>query len=70
MSEPHKMLSLDEVVAIVRVGKSTIRQWEGEGRFPRGRLLSANRKFWFADEVTAWQETLPLSRTGANRQSR
>lgn len=69
MSEPHKLLSLKEVLSIVPLGRSTILQMEAEGRFPRGRMLSGNRKYWFADDITAWQETLPLSRAGLSRTS-
>jgi len=31
---------------------------ERQGRFPKGSYASANRKFWFEDEIIEWQNSI------------
>jgi predicted DNA-binding transcriptional regulator AlpA len=61
MSEPRKMLTLAQVLEIVPLKRTTLFKMERDGRFPASHYASANRRFWFADEVAAWQETLPVN---------
>lgn len=56
---PTRLLELNEVLRIVPVSKSTLLNMEAEGRFPRGRFVSANRKVWRAKDITQWQNSLP-----------
>lgn len=61
MSEPRKMLTVGQVLDIVPVKRTTLFKMERDGRFPASHYASANRRFWFADEVATWQETLPVN---------
>ena len=61
MTEPRRMLTLAQVLEIVPVKRTTLFKMERDGRFPRSHYVSANRRFWFADEIAAWQETLPIN---------
>ena len=57
-SEPRRMLSEKQVLAIVPVGRSTLWRLEKGGRFPKSTYISPNRRVWFADEIIAWQEAV------------
>lgn len=59
--QPRRMLTLAQVLEIVPVGRTTLFKMERKGTFPASHYASANRRFWFADEVAAWQETLPVN---------
>jgi prophage regulatory protein len=65
MTEPRKMLTLKQVLRIVPLSRSTVLAMEAAGRFPRGRMLSGNRKAWFEDEISHWQDTRPPSGAGS-----
>jgi prophage regulatory protein len=52
---PRTMLSEEQVLAIVPVSSSTLSRMEKEKRFPRSTYISPNRRVWFEDEITAWQ---------------
>ena len=67
---PRAMMSIDQVLALVPVSRTTLWQMETEGRFPKGFYVSSNRKVWFADEVIAWQNALPRTAAGYVRPSR
>jgi predicted DNA-binding transcriptional regulator AlpA len=61
--EPRRMLTLAQVLDLVPVGRTTLFKMERRGDFPASHWPSPNRRCWFADEVAAWQEALPKSRT-------
>lgn len=56
------MMTVDQVLALVPVSRSTLDRMVEQGRFPEPVDLSDNRIAWFADEVIAWQNA--LSRKG------
>jgi predicted DNA-binding transcriptional regulator AlpA len=56
------MLTIAQVLEIVPVGRTTLFKMEREGTFPASHYVSANRRFWYADEVAEWQAALPLNR--------
>jgi predicted DNA-binding transcriptional regulator AlpA len=56
------MLTIAQVLEIVPVGRTTLFKMEREGTFPASHYVSANRRFWYADEVAEWQAGLPLNR--------
>jgi prophage regulatory protein len=60
---PRVMLTIDKVLAIVPVSRTTLFKMEREKRFPPCTYISANRRVWFADEIAAWQEALPIHHT-------
>jgi prophage regulatory protein len=56
--EPRKMLNEKEVLKILPVSRSTLWRMEKRGEFPRSTYVSSNRRFWFADEITEWQNRI------------
>lgn len=57
-AEPRRMLNEKQVLEIVPVGRTTLYRMGKAGRFPRPVYVSPNRRFWFADEIVAWQDTV------------
>jgi prophage regulatory protein len=55
---PRKMLNEKQVLEIIPVSRSTLWRMEKQGKFPRSTYISSNRRFWFADEVTEWQNRI------------
>jgi len=57
-SGPRRMLNEKQVLEIVPVGRSTLWRMEKAGKFPKAKHIATNRRIWFEDEVTAWQNGL------------
>src|SRR5437762_14185678 len=55
---PRRMLNEKQVLEIVPVGRTTLYRMEKAGRFPRSTYISPNRRVWFADEITKWQNAV------------
>ena len=51
----RRMLSEQQVLAIVPVSPVTLWRMEKRGEFPRGTFISSNKKIWYLDEVISWQ---------------
>jgi predicted DNA-binding transcriptional regulator AlpA len=52
----RRMLTEKQLLAIVPFARSTVWRMERDGRFPKGSYpVNTRRKFWFEDEVVAWQ---------------
>jgi prophage regulatory protein len=68
------MLSEDQVLEIVPVGRTTLYRMIKAGRFPKPTFISPNRRVWFEDEVIAWQNAVdefnPNRGRGKGRRSR
>jgi prophage regulatory protein len=64
---PRRMLTITEVLGIVPVSRATLFRMERDGTFPPSTYISANRRIWFADEISAWQEALPAHRRISRR---
>jgi prophage regulatory protein len=60
-TEPRQMINIEKVLALVPVGRTTLFRMERDGKFPASHYVSANRRFWYADEVAAWQRALPTN---------
>jgi predicted DNA-binding transcriptional regulator AlpA len=56
-NEARRMLSINEVVEIVQLSRTTLFHMEKRGAFPQSHLLSPNRKIWYEDEVIKWINT-------------
>ena len=69
-TEPRKMLNIDEVLEIVPVGKSTLFRMVKEGTFPKGKLISPNRRVWDAAIIARWQNELPADRVTKRRRTK
>jgi prophage regulatory protein len=61
-AKPRVMLSEKQVRAVVPVSRTTLYRMEKEGHFPKSTYVSANKHFWFEDEVIAWQKIVDRSR--------
>lgn len=55
----REMLDIDQVLAIVPLSRSTLFRMERARAFPKSYYPSPNRRFWYADEIAAWQRALP-----------
>jgi prophage regulatory protein len=49
------MLTERMVLDLVPVSRTTLYRLERAGRFPRSVYVSPNRRFWFRDQIIAWQ---------------
>lgn len=60
------LLRLSDVLARVRVSKSTLYRWSRNGQFPRPRALtpSGSTVAWLASEVYEWIESKPAANDG------
>ena len=57
----RRMLTIEQVLQIIPVSRTTIFRMERDGRFPPSHWPSAGRRCWFEDEVAAWQDALPAN---------
>jgi prophage regulatory protein len=69
--EPRKMLTLNEVLSIIPIARSTLLRMVRLRQFPQPIYISENRRVWYADQIIAWQETVnnsqPERRRGPGR---
>ena len=56
--ELRPMLTERMVLDLVPISRTTLYRLEQAGRFPRSVYVSPNRRFWFRDEVIAWQAAI------------
>ncbi len=47
-------IDITNVSKITSLGKSTIRLWEAEGRFPKSIKLSLTKRVWLESEINDW----------------
>lgn len=66
----RRMLDVDQVLSVVPVSRMTLFRMERDGRFPPSVYISANRRAWYADEVAAWQQSLPTNGRITRRRAR
>ncbi|MBS0258394.1 MAG: AlpA family phage regulatory protein [Proteobacteria bacterium] len=50
-------LSLKEVLAMVKVGSSTLYRWMDDGDFPRPRQLGERCVRWTVADIKKWQDS-------------
>ncbi|WP_440642079.1 helix-turn-helix transcriptional regulator [Bradyrhizobium sp. PUT101] len=55
VERPRRMLTVEQVLAIVPVGRTTLWRMERRGSFPPSTYISRNRAVWYEDEIIAWQ---------------
>ena len=56
----RRMLSIEQVLELVPVGKSTLKRMIKDRIFPKAHYMSPKKKVWYEDEIESWQETLPV----------
>jgi prophage regulatory protein len=54
----RRMMTEEQVLALVPISRTTLFRLERKGAFPRSTYISANRRVWFADQVAAWQDAV------------
>jgi prophage regulatory protein len=52
------MLTERMVLDLVPLSRTTLYRLERSGKFPRSVYVSPNRRFWFRDQVIAWQAAI------------
>ena len=58
-ARPRRMLSEKQLLAIVPFGRSTLWRMEEAGKFPKPAPIDGtNRRYWFEDQIVAWQNGL------------
>jgi prophage regulatory protein len=58
----ERMMTRDQVVAILGISYSTVYQLMREDRFPLPLKLSRNRNGWLQSEIIAWLRSRPRQR--------
>ncbi|WGD56063.1 AlpA family phage regulatory protein [Bradyrhizobium sp. CB1650] len=56
--ELRPMLTERMVLDLVPISRTTLYRLERAGRFPKSVYVSPNRRFWFRDQVIAWQDAI------------
>ena len=51
------MLRINDIVKKTSLGKSTIWQWVGEGKFPKPIKLSKRIRVWKESDIDEWIES-------------
>lgn len=70
VSKVRRMLTEKQVLALVPVSRATLYRMIGDGRFPAGTFISANRRIWYDTTIAAWQDEIEgrvLTRTRRGR---
>ena len=53
------MLTMEQVLELVPVSKSTLKRMIKNGGFPSGNYITPNKRIWYEDKILLWQESLP-----------
>ena len=71
LDKPQPMLTEQQVLQLIPIGRTTLFRMVKSGRFPRGAFVSPNRRLWLASEIANWQRTVdafnPDRRRGKGR---
>jgi predicted DNA-binding transcriptional regulator AlpA len=54
----REMLTAEEVLAKIKISRTTLFRLERDKLFPQGQAITPHRKLWFQDEVVSWQRDL------------
>jgi len=65
-----RLLSLEEVLKLVPLGKRSLLRMERQGLFPPSYYLTPNRRAWKESEVVAWESSLGTQRFFKKRRTR
>jgi predicted DNA-binding transcriptional regulator AlpA len=55
----RRMLTMEQVLELVPVGKSTLKRMIKNGEFPSAHYISPKKLVWYEDSIMLWQEDLP-----------
>jgi|GEM_PF-3859163 len=56
-----QLLTIDDVLRLVPVTRKTLFRMERDGRFPRSRQISDNRRVWRKADIREWERDLPVN---------
>lgn len=65
MSTPDRLLTRQEVEAMVGVKRSAIYRWMAQGTFPMPLKLGTSSVRWRQSEIEAWIGALPVKKSSA-----
>jgi predicted DNA-binding transcriptional regulator AlpA len=54
----RKMLTEEQLLALLPFSRSTLYAMMKRDRFPKGSFVSVNKRIWFLDEVIGWQRAI------------
>lgn len=61
--ENIRFKDINQTAEITSLGKSTIRVWEAEGKFPKSIKLSTTKRVWLEADLNEWMlSKLKISR--------
>jgi prophage regulatory protein len=63
----RRMLTHEQVLKLVPVGRSTLKRMIKNGDFPGAHYISPNKRVWYEDEIEMWQESLPAKSSRKRR---
>ena len=52
--EQQRFKDINQTAEITSLGKSTIRLWEAEGKFPKSIKLSHTKRVWLESDLNIW----------------
>lgn len=55
----RRMLSMEQVLQLVPVGRSTLKRMIKNKEFPGAHYITSNKRVWYDDEIREWQQELP-----------
>lgn len=70
-ARPQPMLTEQEILRLIPIGRATLFRLMRENKFPRGTFVSKNRRLWLSSEIARWQREVnayvPERRRGKGR---
>jgi prophage regulatory protein len=55
----RRMLTMEQVLELVPVGRSTLKRMVKNEEFPNAHYISPRKMVWYEDEIELWQGSLP-----------
>lgn len=56
---PRQTMTVERIIALIPIGRTTILKMEREGRFPASHQDARGQRVWYEDEIAKWQANLP-----------
>ncbi|MGL3108895.1 helix-turn-helix transcriptional regulator [Bradyrhizobium sp. BR 1432] len=70
-ARPQPMLTEQEILRLIPIGRATLFRMMKEGTFPKGTFVSKNRRLWLSSEIARWQREVdayvPARRRGKGK---
>lgn len=59
---PRRMIDIDKVLDIVPMSRATLYRMVEQKKFPPSTCIGGKLRFWYEDEIVAWQKQLGYRR--------